>query len=169
MLAAGDVSAFTAAMKEEVALALAIAAGVPVADVTVTVTAGSVRILADIKTASAADAMAASTSLGTELSTPEAATALLAAASVTITAAPTVAAVVEFLTVFPPPSPYSADDNAGIIVDAACGGAAVVYSSSSPSVLARAGLHAQAPSHVVWCYGACTARQHARVRTRCKV
>ena len=95
--------------------------------------------------------------------------ALLAAASVTITAAPTVAAVVEFLTVFPPPSPYSADDNAGIIVDAACGGAAVVYSSSSPSVLARAGLHAQAPSHVVWCYGACTARQHARVRTRCKV
>ena len=90
MVAAGDAASFTMAQRDAIAAILAAQAGVSPADVTVTITSGSVRIVCNIVTADATAAAVASTTLQMAMATPETATALLFTAAVTVIAAPTV-------------------------------------------------------------------------------
>ena len=80
-------------------------AGVDVSQVTLSVTAGSVVIRADIETPDASAALAAKSNIETTFSTPQAASTALAAAAVVVTSTPLVQTATEDLVAYPPPLP----------------------------------------------------------------
>lgn len=126
LVIAGSVADVTDDAKAAIATAIASAAGVDPAAVVITVVAASVRIIADITFESKEQRDAGQSTLATAVATPEAATSLLAAASVTVLEAPTVATVDE-----PSSSKPSGLSSAG-----AAGGAVETVTPMSDTVVA---------------------------------
>ena len=126
ILASGTVSDYTPTALTAIGAQMAITAGVPGSSVRVSVIAASVKIVTEIDVAaagsSAPSAAAISSSLGTAMASPEAATAFLASAGVTgvtVLAIPTVATV--SVPVITPPGPPPAAP-VGAIVGGVIGG-----------------------------------------------
>lgn len=105
MMAAGDVDDFTPDVRLSVAQAVADSAGVDVDAVTITVSSGSVVILAEIQAEDMTAAAAAQSNIASDFSTPEAATVALAAGGIVVTSTPVVKTVAENLIAYPPPPP----------------------------------------------------------------
>jgi len=94
LVAGGDVSDYTPSVTNSIATTFANQAGVPVSDVTVTVTSASVAISVDIRAADASAANAVSASLASVTSSAAAASTFLAAAQVQVISAPQVSTTV---------------------------------------------------------------------------
>ena len=118
LVAEGDAASFDEEHKRQIASALAdVLDGVSAADITVTVTSASVRIVCEITVSDASAAVAVETSLASEMATADAATALLSVANVVVTATPSVATVTEMVAVAP-------DDESIMVLLIAIGGGA---------------------------------------------
>ena len=111
MTASGDVADYTAIVRDAIVAAFAEASGVDPANVTLTVTAASVRLAITIATSTEAAAQAAQAALGPSLTSADAATALLPS-GFSVDATPTLALTPATALSPPAPAPPLSDGNA---------------------------------------------------------
>lgn len=141
MVAAGAVEDYTQERRTNIKAAIAAGASVDPSAVKVTITDGSVVIQSTITVPSATEASAVTTTLSTQLATPESSTSFFANAAIPVTvqvvSAPVVVDVTENVVEYPPappspPIPMAGDDSmdggaiAGAVIGSLIGAALIV-------------------------------------------